>query len=203
MRAFLRAAAGKELNVMFPMIANLSEFQEAKETLMIELDKEKKLNNPVPKRVKVGLMIEVPSVVFQLDEIMKEADFVSVGTNDLAQFTFACDRTNNRLADRYDVLSAPFLRILQQIVEKADKHGVLCSVCGEMASNPIEAMVLLGLGYRNLSISGASFNKVKKMIRSVDTQKVADYVSLLLNSSQKTLRPQLIAYANDHGIEIF
>ncbi len=202
MRAFIRAAAGKELNVMFPMIANLAEFRDAKETLMLELDKEKRLGNNVPKRVNVGLMIEVPSVVFQLDEILKEADFISVGTNDLAQFTFACDRTNNRLADRYDVLSAPFLRILQKIINKAKEYGVLCSVCGEMASNPIEAMVLLGLGYRNLSISGASFNKIKKMIRSVDTQKVADYVNLLLNSNQKTFRPQLIAYANDHGIDI-
>jgi phosphotransferase system enzyme I (PtsP) len=203
MRAFLRAAAGKELNVMFPMIANLTEFRDAKETLMIELEKEKRRSNAVPKKVNVGMMIEVPSVVFQLDAILEEADFVSVGTNDLAQFVFACDRTNNRLAERYDVLSVPFLRILQEIIAKADNAGVSCSVCGEMASNPIEAMVLLGLGYRNLSISGASFGKVKKMIRSVNTVELADYVSTLLDFNQRTLRPQLIAYANDHGIDIF
>lgn len=203
MRAFIRAAAGKELNVMFPMIANLAEFKDAKETLMIELEKEKMMQSKVPSKVNVGLMIEVPSVVFQLDAILQEADFISVGTNDLAQFVFACDRTNNRLSDRYDVLSVPFLRILQNIVDKAKNTGVLCSVCGEMASNPIEAMVLLGLGFRNLSISGASFGKVKKMVRSANANELSDYIQTLLDFNQRTLRPQLIAYANDHGIEIF
>lgn len=203
MRAFLRAAAGKELNVMFPMIANLTEFRDAKETLMIEWEKEKRRSKDVPSRVNVGLMVEVPSVVFQLDAILPETDFISVGTNDLAQFVFACDRTNNRLAERYDVLSVPFLRVMQEIITKANKAKVLCSVCGEMASNPIEAMVLLGLGYRNLSISGASFGKVKKMIRSTNTKELADYIHTLLDFNQRTLRPQLIAYAYDHGIEIF
>jgi phosphotransferase system enzyme I (PtsP) len=203
MRAFIRAAAGKELNVMFPMIANLAEFRDAKETLMLELEKEKRRSDSIPTKVNVGLMIEVPSVVFQLEAVLKEADFISVGTNDLAQFTFACDRTNNRLADRYDVLSVPFLRILKEIITQADKAKVLCSVCGEMASNPIEAMVLIGLGFRNLSCAGSAFGKVKKMIRSVDTRELADYVSTLLEFNQRTLRPQLIAYAHDHGIEIF
>ncbi len=203
MRAFIRAAAGKELNVMFPMIANLAEFKDAKETLMLELDKEKRRSKNVPTKVKTGLMIEVPSVVFQLDAILPEADFISVGTNDLAQFFFACDRTNNRLAERYDVLSVPFLRILQEIITKANNAKVLCSVCGEMASNPIEAMVLLGLGYRNLSCSGASFGKVKKMVRSANTKELADYIQTLLDFNQRTLRPQLIAYANDHAIDIF
>lgn len=203
MRAFIRATAGKELNVMFPMIANLSEFREAKETLLIELDKEQRRSNNVPKKVNIGLMIEVPSVVFQLDAILPEADFISIGTNDLAQFMFACDRTNNRLAERYDVLSVPFLRVLQEIINKANNAGVFCSVCGEMASNPIEAMVLIGLGYRNLSISGASFGKVKKMIRSINTVEVEDYIKTLLDYNQRTLRPQLIAYANDHAIDIF
>ena len=203
MRAFIRACSGKELNVMFPMIANLSEFRAAKETLMIELDKERKRSADIPTKVNVGLMIEVPSVVFQLDAILKEANFISVGTNDLAQFIFACDRTNNRLAERYDVLSVPFLKVMKEIISKANDANVLCSVCGEMASNPIEAMVLLGLGYKNLSISGAAFGKVKKMIRSANTELLADYLNTLLDFNQRTLRPQLIAYANDHGIDIF
>ncbi len=202
MRAFIRAAAGKELNVMFPMISNLTEFCDAKETLMLELEKEKKRSDRIPTKVNVGLMIEVPSVVFQLDAILPEADFISVGTNDLAQFVFACDRTNNRLFERYDVLSVPFLRIMQTIIQQANAANVFCSVCGEMASNPIEAMVLLGLGYRNLSIAGSSFGKVKSMILSANTDELADYVQTLLDFNQRTLRPQLIAYANDHGIEI-
>ena len=203
MRAFLRAAAGRELNVMFPMISNLSEFEDAKETLMIELEKEKRRHGEVPSKVNVGLMIEVPSVVFQLDAILKQADFISIGTNDLAQFIFACDRGNPRLSERYDVLSAPFLKMMGEIVSKADEAGVYCSVCGEMASNPIEALALIGLGYRNLSMSGSSFGRVKSMVRSVNTIDIEDYIKTLLKSNKRTLRPQLISYAYDHGIEIY
>ena len=202
-RAFLRAAVGKELNVMFPMITNLSEFEEAKETLLLELEKEKKRTGEIPSKVNVGLMIEVPSVIFQLDSILEQADFISIGTNDLAQFVFACDRGNPRLTERYDVLSAPFLLVMKEIIDKANKHGVYCSVCGEMASNPIEAMALIGLGFRNLSMSGSSFGRVKSMVRSINVEEVADYVSNLLKSNKKTLRPQLISYAYDHGIEIY
>ena len=202
-KAFLRAAAGKELNVMFPMITNLAEFEDAKETLMIELEKEKRRGDLVPKKVNVGLMIEVPSVIFQLDEILPQADFISIGTNDLAQFIFACDRGNPRLTERYDVLSAPFLNVMREIIEKANKHGVYCSVCGEMASNPIEAMALIGLGYRNLSMSGSSFGRVKGMVRSMNVEEVSDYIHSLLKSGKRTLRPQLISYAHDHGIEIY
>ena len=203
MRAFLRASADKELNVMFPMITNLAEFEEAKETLMLEVEKEKRRGGAVPRKVNVGLMIEVPAVVFQLDNILPHADFISVGTNDLAQFTFACDRGNPKLTERYDVLSSPFLTMMKEIVSKADQYGVYCSVCGEMGGNPIEAMALIGLGYRNLSMSGSSFGRVKSMVRSMSVEEVSDYVNTLLHSSKRTLRPQLIAYAYDHGIEIY
>lgn len=203
LRAFLRAADGKVLNVMFPMISDLSEFEDAKETMLIEIEKEKRRGLGGPSKVNIGLMIEVPALIFQLDEILPKADFISVGTNDLAQFMFACDRGNPRLSERYDVLSSPFLRLMRDIVEKADKYRVYCSVCGEMASNPLEAMVLLGLGYRHLSVSGASYGRVKSMIRSSNIGEVSDYVHNLLKSPQKTLRPQLMAYAYDHGIEIY
>lgn len=202
-RAFLQAAVGHELNVMFPMISDYAEFIDAKETLMLELEKEKKKGMPVPKKINVGLMIEVPSVLFQLDEILPEADFVSVGTNDLAQFIFACDRGNPKLLDRYDVLSAPFLSVMKTIVDKAKQYGVYCSVCGEMASNPIEALALIGLGYRNLSSNGASFGRIKGMIRSINCAEVADYMQNLLKSPRASVRSQLISYANDHGIEIY
>ena len=202
MRAFLKAAAGADLYVMFPMIAGLEEFRDAKETLMLELEKQKRRNENLPKNVYVGLMIEVPSVVFQLDEILKEADFISVGTNDLAQFMFACDRGNPRISDRYDVLSAPFLRVMREIVKKADKAGVMCSVCGEMAGNPLEAMALIGLGYRRLSMAGSAYGKVKQMVRSLRAEDITEYVQALLRSGKKSVRPQLMAYAYDHGIAI-
>ena len=169
---------------------------------MMEYEREKQRNMPTPKKVNVGIMIEVPSIVFQLDEILQLVDFVSVGTNDLYQFVFACDRGNPRLSDRYDVLSAPFLKLMKTIIDKANQYKVYCSVCGEMASNPLEAMALIGLGYRNLSVSGASYANVKKMILSMTNEDVADYIKTLLKSSKNSLRPQLLAYAYDHTIAI-
>jgi len=201
-RAMLRAAADKELNVMFPMVSTVQEFIEAKETLMIEYEREKQRGNPTAKDVKVGIMIEVPSVLFQLDDLLQHVDFVSVGTNDLYQFVFACDRGNPRLSDRYDVLSAPFLKLMKRIVDQAGQYKVYCSVCGEMASNPLEAMALIGLGYRNLSVAGASYAKVKKMILSMREEDVSDYVKSLLKSQKNSIRPQLSAYAYDHSIAI-
>ena len=201
-RAMLRAAADKDLYIMFPMIASLQEFLEAKETLMLEYEREKQRNNPTAKDIKVGIMIEVPSVLFQLDELLQQVDFISIGTNDLYQFVFACDRGNPRLSERYDVLSAPFLRLMKKIVDMATQYKVYCSVCGEMAGNPLEAFALIGLGYRNLSVSGASYANIKKMIRSVNAEDVEDYVKSLLKSTKNSVRPQLLAYAYDHAIAI-
>ncbi len=201
-RAMLRAAAGKELNVMFPMVSTLEEFKEAKETLFLEYEREKLRGRPTAEKVNVGIMIEVPSVLFQLDEILQEVDFVSVGTNDLYQFIYACDRGNPRLTARYDVLSAPFLKLMKTIVDKAGQYKVYCSVCGEMASNPLEAMALIGLGYRNLSVSGAAYAPVKKMIISMKNEDVSDYIRSLLKSTKTSVRPQLLSYAYDHGIAI-
>lgn len=201
-KAFLKAAAGRTLDVMFPMISSYNEFMEAKNTLLIEYEKQAQNGEKLPSKINVGLMIEVPSVIFELDEILKEADFISVGTNDLAQFIFASDRTNPRLNNRYDVLSAPFLKVMQNIALKAKEYHTLCSVCGEMASVPIETMALIGLGYRSFSCSGSAFASIKKTIRSINANEVADYVQTLLRSNKKTLRPQLHAYALDHGIAI-
>ena len=203
MRAFIRAASGKELNVMFPMVSNLDEFLEAKETFLFAYEREKREGYDLPSKVNLGMMIEVPSVVFQLREILKYCDFISVGTNDLYQFFFACDRGNPRLNGRYDVLSAPFLNLMKKIIKEANAAGVPCSVCGEMASHPIDAMALIGLGFRNLSVSSASYGKVKAMIRSLSAKGVEDYLNNILSSSRKTLRPQLKSYACDHAIEIY
>ena len=203
MRAFIRAASGKDLYVMFPMISNLDEFLEARETFMFAYEREKRQGYEMPKKVHLGLMIEVPSVVFQLREIFKYCDFVSVGTNDLCQFFFACDRGNPRLNGRYDVLSAPFLNLMRKIIKEANNASVMCSVCGEMASSPLDAMALIGLGFRNLSVSGSSYGKVKAMIRSLSVADIEDYLNNILSSSRKTLRPQLKAYATDHAIEIY
>ena len=203
MRAFIRASGGRELNVMFPMISNLDEFLEARETFMFAYEREKKSGAELPTKVNLGMMIEVPSVVFQLREILKYCDFISVGTNDLYQFFFACDRGNPRLDGRYDVLSASFLNLMKKIIKEANQANVMCSVCGEMASSPLDAMALIGLGFRNLSVSSASYGKVKAMIRSLSAEEIEDYLNNILSSSRRTLRPQLKSFAADHAIEIY
>ena len=111
-RALLQAAAGRELKVMFPMVATCAEFDEAKELIERELTSLRRRRHKLPDRVEVGAMVEVPSLLFQLDELIPRVDFLSVGSNDLVQFLFAADRGNRRVADRFDPLSPPVLRAL-------------------------------------------------------------------------------------------
>ncbi|MGN1063756.1 MAG: phosphoenolpyruvate--protein phosphotransferase, partial [Alphaproteobacteria bacterium] len=140
LRAFIRASEGKELHIMFPMIASLHEFIEAKKTLQIELERERQKGGVLPSSVKVGTMLEVPSLIFQLPELVKLVDFISIGTNDLSQFLFATDRGNPIIWDRYDSLSPAMLKVLKYINDTCQNAGVPCSVCGEMAGKPLEAM---------------------------------------------------------------
>ena len=149
-------------------------------------------------------MIEVPSLLFEMDEIARAADFLSVGTNDLMQFLFAADRENRLVAHRFDPLSAPALRALRLIVERAAAAGRPVTVCGEIASRPLEAMALIGLGYRRLSMSPAAIGPVKAMILKLDAEPVAGLVrdALADAAATGTLRPALTAFAERHSIPI-
>src|SRR5208337_3492247 len=144
-RALLRAAAGRDLRVMFPMVAAVHEFDEAKELVERELTHLRRHGHKLPDRVEVGTMVEVPSILFQLDELLERVDFLSVGSNDLMQFFYAVDRGNARVSDRFDPLSAPMLRALKTIADKGRAHGKPVSLCGELASHPLGAMALIGL----------------------------------------------------------
>ena len=144
MRALLRAAGGRELKVMFPMIATVEEFDEAKALVERELTHLRRHGHKLPERVEVGTMVEVPSLLYQLDELLERVDFLSVGSNDLVQFFYAADRGNARVADRFDPLSAPMLRALRDIADKAKAHGKPVTLCGELASKPIGALALVG-----------------------------------------------------------
>jgi len=155
-----------------------------------------------PTSVKIGVMLEVPALLWQLPALCRRVDFLSIGTNDLLQFLFACDRGNPRLADRYDPLSAPMLAILREIVAQACASAVPLSMCGEMAGNPIEAMVLIALGFRTLSMVGTAIGPVKTMIRSLDVAAVANYVFEVGARPDHSLRPKLEAYARDHAIAL-
>jgi len=136
-RALLRAAGGRELRLMFPMIAAVDEFDKAKALVEVELTHLRRHGHELPERVDIGTMVEVPSLLFQLDELLERVDFLSVGSNDLMQFLYAADRGNPRVSERFDPLSAPVLRVLKEIVDKAKKHGKPVTLCGELASQPI------------------------------------------------------------------
>lgn len=202
LRAMVRAAAGRNLSVMFPMIAEVSEFLEAKAILMNEIEREAKRSGSRPRKVEVGTMIEVPSLVWQLPKLLKFVDFISVGSNDLMQFFFAVDRGNSRVTDRYDMLSSSFMSMLKFIADECEKQNIPVSVCGDVAGRPLEAMALLGLGYRNLSMSIDGLGPVKEMVRSADTKKIGDFVSKLCDMREQSVRDQLRGFAKDHLVII-
>jgi phosphotransferase system enzyme I (PtsP) len=145
-------------------------------------------------------MVEVPSLYWQLNSLLERVDFVSIGSNDLFQFLFACDRGNPALADRYDVLSPPALSFFRDMVQRCRAAGVRLSVCGEMASRPLEAMALIGLGVHHLSLVPSEVGPVKAMLRSIDAAPLERYLRRLLDLPDHSLRGRLQAYAQDHGV---
>ncbi len=202
LRALVRAATGHELRVMFPMIAEVAEFDRAKTLLDMELQREKARGGTLPKRVLCGTMLEVPALAWQLPALLPRVDFISIGSNDLTQFLFASDRGNPRVSDRYDVLSPASLGFLRDIVRQCNAHRVPLSVCGEMAGRPLEAMVLLGMGVRTLSMAAWSIGPVKTMLRSLDIRRLAAYLECLYDSPDHSLRNKLKGYALDHGVAV-
>jgi phosphotransferase system enzyme I (PtsP) len=202
LRALLRAAAGAELYVMIPMVSEAEEM----DTVRALVDKERGIllakGYDVPKRVQLGAMIEVPGLLFELDALMKKSDFVSVGSNDLMQFLFAADRTNARVGSRYDSLSPAPLRALKALVKAAKKHNVPVTLCGEMAGRPIEALALIGLGFRSLSMSPASIGPVKTMILSTHAGRVSAHLETLVRKSAPNIRESLNNFAKSEGIEV-
>jgi phosphotransferase system enzyme I (PtsP) len=202
LRALLRAAAGRDLYVKFPMIAEIAELEEARALLDKEVARLAAEGREPPRSVRVGVMLEVPSLLWQLPALLERVDFLSIGTNDLAQFLFACDRGNPRLADRYDLLSAPMLALFRQVIAACDAAGKPLSMCGEMAANPIEAMVLIALGFRTLSLAATAIGPVKAMTRSLDAGALALYLDELGERPDHSLRRWLEAYARDHAVAV-
>ena len=201
-RALLRATNGRELNVMLPMIADVFEFEQARALIDREVALLEKHGRPQPSRLLVGVMVEVPALLWQLDSILPLVDFASVGSNDLLQFLFAADRANVRVADRFDPLSPPALRALRQVARAAKTHGVPLTLCGEMAGKPLDAMALIGLGFRSLSMAPASVGPVKAMIRSLDTSNLQRVLDGLLEGHATSLREDLKSFAAESGVQI-
>jgi phosphotransferase system enzyme I (PtsP) len=201
-RALLRAAQGRELRVMLPMISDVSEFETARALIDRELTILKKHGRTEPSKLMVGAMIEVPALLWQLDSLLPLADFVSVGSNDLVQFLFAADRGNDRVSGRFDSLSPAALRAFRQIVLAADRHGTPLTLCGEMAGRPLEAMALVGLGFRSISMAPASVGPVKAMVLSLDAENLRRRLDTLLEERKTSLREDLKRFAAETGVQI-
>lgn len=204
LRALLRAAAGEQLRVMFPMITTIDEFERAKALVTREIAHLRQYNHVPPVDLKLGVMLEVPALLWQLDELCARVDFLSVGTNDLMQYLFAADRDNKRVAARYDSLSAPLLRALKRIVARAAANNTPLSLCGEMGGNPIEALALLAIGFRGLSMSPACIGPVKAMILATDLTAASGFVTALLDApdGSPSLRAQLHKFAEANQIPV-
>jgi phosphotransferase system enzyme I (PtsP) len=203
-RGLLKAAAGRHLRVMFPMVATVDEFVRAKAIVERERTYLARRGHEMPSQLSLGVMIEIPSLLFEIDEIAATADFLSVGTNDLMQYLFAADRENRRVADRFDPLSVANLRALRVIAERAAAAGCPCCICGEIGGKPLEAMTLIGLGYRNLSMSAASVGPVKAMIMALEAERVTELLDEGLSNpgDAESLRHVLTDFAERHGIPL-
>jgi len=202
LRALIAAHAGRDLRVMFPMVAEVAELDRARAILGLELDRAQARGAFLPERIEIGAMLEVPALLFQLDRLLERVDFVSVGTNDLMQFLFACDRGNPRVHNRYDTLSPPVLGLIRDLVERCDRAGVRLSICGEIAGRPLEAAVMVALGIRELSMSAAHMGPVKAMLRSLDVAATRRFVLRLSASPAHSVRDSLLMYARDRGFDL-
>lgn len=195
-RGLARAAAGRTLRVMFPMVAAVSEFDEAREIVERELTHLRKWGHALPERLMLGAMLEVPALLFELDELLERVDFVSIGSNDLVQFMYAADRGNSRVADRFDPLGPSMIRVFKLVADKSREKDKPVTVCGELASNLIGALVLIGLGYRSLSVSPAAIGPLKAMIRQIRLSDIEEAVANLLRTDDDAARERLVELAS-------
>ncbi|MBH1993059.1 MAG: phosphoenolpyruvate--protein phosphotransferase [Sphingomonadaceae bacterium] len=201
-RALLEAAAGKVLHVMFPMVSEPWEYEQARALIEHQRAWLHSRKKKLPIAVRYGAMLEVPALAEVLDILLPQLDFLSIGTNDLTQFLFAADRSHPRLAERYDWLSIAILRFLDRVVRTCETYQVPVGVCGEMGGRTLEAMALVGLGIRRLSITPASVGPVKAMIRAIDANELQAEMRALLDGGVRDVRTRLIAWAKDRHIEV-
>ncbi len=203
-RALLKAAAGRELRLMFPMVTEVVEFERAKAVVTREMNHLARHGHGRPAKIVLGTMIEVPSLLFQLDELFRVVDFASVGSNDLMQFVMASDRSNTRLAGRFDPLNPAFLRALRTIAVAADAAGKPLTLCGEIAGRPIDAIALAAIGFRSLSMASAAIGPIKATIRALELAPIRERLGALLDqgASGSEIRGELRAWAETHSVPI-
>ncbi|MBJ6135156.1 phosphoenolpyruvate--protein phosphotransferase [Ochrobactrum sp. Q0168] len=204
LRALLKAAGGRELKLMLPMVTEVAEVKAAREIIEREVRHLSRFAHALPTRMKLGAMVEVPALLWQLDELMTAVDFVSVGSNDLFQFLMAVDRGNSLISGRFDQLSPAFLRTLRHIVDTGNRHNTPVTLCGEMAGRPLTAMTLIGLGFRSISMSAAAIGPVKAMLGALDTTKLNALLNEELDKPNvaHSLRELMLRFAEDNDIPL-
>ena len=200
-RALLEAAAGRTLNVMFPMVSEPWEFDAAREVFESQRQYLKNLKKPLPQLIRYGAMLEVPALAETLDLLAPKLSFLSIGTNDLTQFLFAADRSNPKLAERYDWLSISIMRFLRRVVVGVAGHPVDVTVCGEMGGRRLEALALLGIGIQRLSITPAAVGPIKELVRKVDLAELGAAMNQWLAAPPPNLRETLAQWAAARDID--
>jgi phosphotransferase system enzyme I (PtsP) len=201
-RAMLIAGAGQNIKILFPMIADVEEFRRAKAIVEKEKTYLAARGHILPTDVALGAMIEVPALIWQLDQLLPSVDFASIGSNDLMQFLFAMDRGNPRLSGKYDPLSPSFLAAMRNIVEKAEAHKTPVTLCGELGGRVLEAMGLVGIGLVSLSMVPSAIGPVKDMLLSLDRAKLWADLKPMLSSSRHSLRQELADWAADNRVRV-
>jgi phosphotransferase system enzyme I (PtsP) len=201
-RALLEAAAGRILNVMFPMVSEPWEFDAAKAVFDSQVKFLRTCRKTLPEAIRYGVMLEVPSLAETLDLLLPRIEFISIGTNDLTQFLFAADRANPKLAERYDWLSPAILRFLRRVVAATVGHPVQLGVCGEMGGRRLEALALLGLGITRLSITPAAVGPIKELVRKVDLKEIGQAMTGWLAAPPEDMRATLQKWAEEREIEV-
>jgi phosphotransferase system, enzyme I, PtsP len=201
-RALIQAAQGRVLRVMFPMVSEPWEYEEARALFEEQVGWAKEGKRMLPERIEFGAMLEVPALAEMLDQLLPRVDFLSIGTNDLTQFLFAADRGDPRLAERYDWLSPAILRFLSRVIATATKAGKPVRICGEMSGRPLEGMALIGLGAKCFSITPAAVGPVKAMVRSLDSAAIGARMDRWLARPPQNLRRALGDWARRHDVAI-
>jgi phosphotransferase system enzyme I (PtsP) len=202
LRALISAARGRELHVMFPLVATVEEFRTARALVDQELAWAHRRGRASPAALRVGAMLEAPALIWHLDALLPMTDFVSVGTNDLMQYLFAADRGNARVSDRYDCLSPPALRVLKTINDACRDTGTPVSVCGEIAGRPLEAFALIALGFERLSMPPAGIGPVKRMVLSTDREAAMRGMAPLLKSGGGSVRNEIETLARKLNVAL-
>src|SRR5690606_10048613 len=203
-RALLLAANGRPLKILVPMVTETFEFRQTKTVICKEMDRLRRAGHALPSRLEIGAMVEVPSLLFELDQLLPEADFVSIGSNDLVQFLTAADRANPRVSKNYDPIALPRLRAIRLVVDAARRHNKPVTMCGELAGKPIEALALMAIGMTRLSMGPASIGPIKEMILNLELKPIQETVrqALSLGANGGTVRKLLTDWAEKQGLPI-